>query len=330
MPNITSISGVAANLIVKRSGHPRANITGLASRSPNRLSFTDSIVTTNLVQHLDAGDSNSYPGSGTTWTDLIGNTNGTFINTPTYSSTEGGGSFFFDGVDDAIRFNYDDAAPIRIGEDTGEVNGVGGSGISRTYGDLDTDGGITMQFWVRPISNGASNNQVFCVWSNNSSVPTSYGTGYNYYQGIEVLVFGNGTFGFFMFDGNGGNSSADRRDMRTSNADLLSYQDTWVNLAITIPGDDVGTAGSGTDILDSTIYIQGSSVSTTTLGGTGSGLGYRSKWTSTNTMKLHGGIGLQRGNYRTGYISEVLIYNDVLTSSEIQQNYNATKARYGY
>ena len=38
-----------------------------------------SIITTNLVQHLNAGDSNSYPGSGTTWTDLVSNVDGTFV-----------------------------------------------------------------------------------------------------------------------------------------------------------------------------------------------------------------------------------------------------------
>lgn len=38
-----------------------------------------------LIMHLDAGDAASYPGSGTTWTDLSGvGNNGTLINTPTY------------------------------------------------------------------------------------------------------------------------------------------------------------------------------------------------------------------------------------------------------
>ena len=33
------------------------------------------LTTTNLILHLDANDTNSYPGSGTTWTDLSGNGN---------------------------------------------------------------------------------------------------------------------------------------------------------------------------------------------------------------------------------------------------------------
>jgi hypothetical protein len=52
-------------------------------------------VTGNLICHLDAGNTNSYPGSGTTWFDLSGNgNNGTLVGNPTFSS-EGGGSFIF-------------------------------------------------------------------------------------------------------------------------------------------------------------------------------------------------------------------------------------------
>lgn len=53
------------------------------------------IVTSGLVLNLDAGNTASYPGSGTTWTDLSGNSrNGTLINSPTYISTYGGGLVF--------------------------------------------------------------------------------------------------------------------------------------------------------------------------------------------------------------------------------------------
>jgi hypothetical protein len=64
------------------------------------LSHSPSIITQNLVLCLDAANSKSYPGSGTTWTDLSGNgNNGTLTNGPTYSSANGG-SLVFDGVDD--------------------------------------------------------------------------------------------------------------------------------------------------------------------------------------------------------------------------------------
>lgn len=49
-----------------------------------------SIVETNLVLHLDAGNTSSYPGSGSTWTDLVGSKAFTLYNGPTYSSDNGG------------------------------------------------------------------------------------------------------------------------------------------------------------------------------------------------------------------------------------------------
>ena len=43
-----------------------------------------------LVFHLDAGNKQSYPGSGTTWTDLVSAATMTLMNGPTYSSNFGG------------------------------------------------------------------------------------------------------------------------------------------------------------------------------------------------------------------------------------------------
>ncbi len=61
------------------------------------------IVTNGLVLYLDAGNSKSYPTTGTTWYDRSGNgNNGTLINEPTYNSANGG-SIVFDGVDDYVN-----------------------------------------------------------------------------------------------------------------------------------------------------------------------------------------------------------------------------------
>ena len=64
------------------------------------LSHSPQIVMDGLVLCLDAANSKSYPGSGTTWTDLSGSgNNGTLVNGVGYNSGNGG-SLVFDGVDD--------------------------------------------------------------------------------------------------------------------------------------------------------------------------------------------------------------------------------------
>ena len=67
------------------------------------LGHSPSIVLNGLVLALDAGNPKSYPGSGTTWTDLSGRCNtGTLTNGPTYSSANGG-SIVFDGTNDYVN-----------------------------------------------------------------------------------------------------------------------------------------------------------------------------------------------------------------------------------
>ena len=65
--------------------------------------YNPRIVTDGLALCLDAGNTKSYPRSGTSWTDLSGNNrNGTLTNGPTYSS-DVGGSIVFDGTDDFVQ-----------------------------------------------------------------------------------------------------------------------------------------------------------------------------------------------------------------------------------
>ena len=61
------------------------------------------VVADGLIMHLDASSTSSYPGSGTTWSDLSGNSNdGTLINGPTFS-TDNGGAIVFDGTNDYVN-----------------------------------------------------------------------------------------------------------------------------------------------------------------------------------------------------------------------------------
>jgi hypothetical protein len=62
------------------------------------------IPTGSLTYYWDAGLISSYPGSGTTWTDFMGNRTGTLNNGPTYSSGNGG-YIAFDGSNDSCTFS---------------------------------------------------------------------------------------------------------------------------------------------------------------------------------------------------------------------------------
>lgn len=66
------------------------------------ISYNSSIITSGLILCLDAANPKSYPGSGTTWTDLSFNARtATLTNGPTYSSTNGG-RIVLDGTDDYV------------------------------------------------------------------------------------------------------------------------------------------------------------------------------------------------------------------------------------
>ena len=65
------------------------------------LTHSPRIITDGLVLCLDAANKQSYPGSGTVWTDLAGSNNGTLTNSPTFSSANGG-SIVFDGSNDYV------------------------------------------------------------------------------------------------------------------------------------------------------------------------------------------------------------------------------------
>ena len=58
------------------------------------LTHSPRIITDGLVLCLDAANKQSYPGSGTVWTDLAGSNNGTLTNGPTFSSANGGSIVF--------------------------------------------------------------------------------------------------------------------------------------------------------------------------------------------------------------------------------------------
>jgi hypothetical protein len=96
------------------------------------ISYNPRTIVDGLVLCLDAGNPKSYPGSGTTWTDLSGNgNNGTLVNGVGYSGSNLG-SLSFDGVDD-----YATLANTSVFNST--LNGSTNWSIS---------------YWVNPLTNG--------------------------------------------------------------------------------------------------------------------------------------------------------------------------------
>ena len=77
------------------------------------VTYNNRIVTDGLVLCLDAASKRSYPGTGTTWTDLKGVHNCDLQNGPAFSSANGG-SIAFDGTDDVA----DIASPPSITGDS--------------------------------------------------------------------------------------------------------------------------------------------------------------------------------------------------------------------
>ena len=103
-----------------------------------------SIVTDNLFMHLDASNASSYPGTGSTWTDLTGNGNNGTISGATWSSTDGG-LFDFDGVNDQVQIAHNSSLSLS-------------SSVQRT-----------IQVWVKFDALGATSTQQIPVFGKLSS-----------------------------------------------------------------------------------------------------------------------------------------------------------------
>lgn len=83
--------------------------------------YSPKIVTDGLVFAVDAANTKSYPGSGTTWKDLSGNGNdGTLTNGPTFDSSYAGG-IIYDMSNDYVKVNNSSSITITGSEITYEA-----------------------------------------------------------------------------------------------------------------------------------------------------------------------------------------------------------------
>ena len=224
---------------------------------------TKGIVQNGLVLNLDAGVSDSYPGSGTTWTDLSGNANnGTLTNGPTFSSANGG-SLVFDGVDDYI-------------------NGLNSALLCP--GPIIT---ATLCCWCKLSTTSATD--IIIGMQNPSDNRVYLGV----YNGFWEVGFGS-------FAWNGGFTG--ERASATTNL---------TNLCLSI------LAGSAYLYVNTNLNITKTTDTTVSLSGT----------FPIGAYQFLGNF--DTANMGPNNISQVSIYNRALTSQEIQQNFNATRGRYG-
>jgi hypothetical protein len=218
------------------------------------ISYGPSIVTSGLVLALDAADRNSYPGSGTTWTDLTGRgNNGTLTNGVGYNSNNMG-SLSFDGVDDYV--------------DCGKT--------ATQFGVYDAD--YTFDAWVYP--------------TNLSGDKTMFGTDTGVVRGGLHLVFRNGA----IYQGHY------ESDFAAGSATL----NVWNNITY--------------------VYVKSSSLASIYKNGIFQGSGSIGSFIGTTNILIGRWLG---GNYFIGTGSNYKIYNRALTAAEIQQNFNATRSRFG-
>jgi hypothetical protein len=154
------------------------------------------IITNGLVLALDAANTKSYPGSGTTWTDLSGRGNtGTLTNGPTYSSANSG-SIVFDGSNDYIDCGNASSLSITVGTVCAWFKKPLGSGYKGLV-DKGRDGYGAWSLNVDEVGNTATFKARISGTNRSISASSNYGNNiWTYvcgvYDGTTLAIYQNG------------------------------------------------------------------------------------------------------------------------------------------
>jgi hypothetical protein len=136
-----------------------------------------SIVRDGLVLHLDAANVKSYPGSGTTWSDVSGNgNNGTLTNGILYSA-DNNGVLTFDGVADYFVSNNDLGI---IGNNSWSISVL--VKVSSSESGTGRKGWI---IWVGPSDQGSS--QMLSIGVNNGAVEVAHWANDDRFANSEIF-----------------------------------------------------------------------------------------------------------------------------------------------
>ena len=229
------------------------------------------IVTNGLVLFLDANNTNSYPGSGTTWADLSGNGyTGTLTNGPTFSSANGG-SIVFDGTNDYV--NLANTSGLNFTNTTGTVS------IWFKTSALTTNGPIL-------ISKQMDATGGWAISMESAAIPY-----------FETKNSGGGATAFYRY------------------VNKVCNDGIWHNIVAVFTTSTTVIANNTVSMYLDGVLANGAQTQVTVYGGNTAGTVQIARRSS--------------GNYYNGNISNVQIYNRGLTASEVLQNFNVTRTKFG-
>ena len=223
------------------------------------------IVTDGLVLYLDAANTKSYPGSGTTWNDIAAGNNGTLINGPTFSAAAGG-TIVFDGINDYVGTNSNISFSITE---------------PWSYSIWLSPATDMVNAWKNIIGQNADTN---CTWMFHPG-------GLGFYQNF----FNSQTYIWYTSIKPGTTLPVNKFSKITITCSPVDADRTFFKS-----------------------YLNGIPRDTTTF-----------TWAPINRTQVFNRIGGNGDRHYVGNVATTSIYNKTLSDSEVLQNYNATKTRYG-
>lgn len=267
-----SLFNNASNLFINGNSVSLAYLNGnqIFSASIAEIGGGSPIITSGLVLNLDAGD---YSGTGD-WLDTSGNNNdGTLVQSPTYSSNDGG--------------YFDFTGGYYAGSGTGNYDHI------RVLDDntLDILSSLTIEMWVN-IDTFSASGAVNMLFAKRGSTSNGY-VGFFTNTGLTFRV---------------GTGSPSQLSWSTT-LDLS----TWQQIVITVGSGGSKVYHNGVEVVDNPSYVGNFAAVDTT------------------ANLLIGDINpASSGVYAfNGKMSIFRMYNTILTPTEVLDNFNAIKNRYG-
>jgi len=278
------------------AGVSTVNSTGCmkipSGKTVNRL-ISEEVVTDGLVGYYDAGNTNSYSGSGTTWNDLSNNTNHATISGSTFNSNFGG-YFANDGSNDLITVPYQQN-PMRVNQFFGH--------LQITY-DLFVRFSTQGRFMGVSVSGGQGSGGLY--YGNNTASPFNGTT--------EVATSRTITY---QFTPTTPNSDTNFGAHFNSNPD-----GEWVHIVASLD------LSGGNGFTNSEFYQNGNKLDKKYKNKATTSFSPTTSYNQNQVDNLAGGRYVNSQNYEQYDVAIIKLYNRVLTQDEVQRNFTAHRGRF--